>query len=165
MWGAPQVYLGLYSRPKCNGADLITGITVPSIAIRASEALLNRAEAYAQLRQTTEAFNDVERLRVNRIRNYVSPDENEISDMLEYARAERRREFCFEGFRWFDLRRYGMPRIVHSFQMTGAKLYYILNEKDPMYTLPLPSTVLELNPSLTQNESAYIAPRSASTSY
>ena len=87
MWGAPQVYLGLYSRPKCNGADLITGITVPSIAIRASEALLNRAEAYAQLRQTTEAFNDVERLRVNRIRNYVSPDENEISDMLEYVRA------------------------------------------------------------------------------
>ena len=165
MWGAPKVYLGLYTRPKCNGVELTTGITVPAIAIRASEALINRAEAYAQLGLDTEAFNDVEKLRANRIRGYVSPAVNEITDMLGYVRAERRREFCFEGMRWFDLRRYGMPRIVHSFQMTGARLYYILDEKDPMYTLPLPSSVLELNPSLIQNESAYVAPRSASITF
>lgn len=162
-WGAPKVYLGLYSRPKCNGTNSETSATVPAIAIRASEAMLNRAEANVHLGKNTAAFEDVEKIRANRIKDYTSLSESDITDMLEYVKAERRREFCFEGMRWFDLRRYGMPRIVHTFQMTGNKLYYILTEKDPMYTLPIPSTVMELNPSLTQNESAYISPRSAST--
>lgn len=128
--------------------------TVLGGAVRESEAYLNRAEAYAQLGQKDKAIADLNELRRNRIREYV--DQIEFSDLLEAIRTERRKEFCFEGMRWFDLRRYGMPAIHHDFQSsaTAPRLRYILKEKDPMYTLPIPSSVILLNPSLQQNASA-----------
>lgn len=88
--------------------------TVLGAAIRLSEAYLNRAEAYIQLNRTDDAIKDLNKLRQNRIRGYT--DETEFTNLLEEVRTERRKEFCFEGMRWFDLRRYGMPEIHHDFR-------------------------------------------------
>lgn len=170
-WGAPMIYNGSFSLPKCNNAVLnadgsSSGQTLPSLSIRASEAYLNRAEAYAMMpNHKSDALNDLNKVCKNRIIGYQELTENDVPDVLEAVRAERRREFCFEGFRWFDLRRYGMPRIIHSYQINGPTLYYILQEKDPMYTLPIPSTVIELNPELEQNPSAGMSARSTVSIY
>ena len=60
---------------------------------------------------------------------------------------ERRKELCFEGQRWFDLRRYGMP----SFTRKWGELTYKLEEKDRSYTMPIPNEVLDKNMRLEQN--------------
>lgn len=63
-------------------------------------------------------------------------------------------ESCvFEGHRWFDLRRYGMPELTHIyFVKTGEKEILTLQEEDPRYVLPIPPSALEYNPYLVQNE-------------
>jgi len=75
--------------------------------------------------------------------------------------VERRKEFFLEGFRWFDLRRYGMPAITHRYQHEPgeAVLHYTLKEKDPMYTLPLPNSILQRNQALKQNPSGTMPDR------
>ena len=68
---------------------------------------------------------------------------------------ERRKELCYEGHRWFDLRRYGMPAIKHQYKYEkGGALYeFVLEEKDPMYTVPFPTCLFEKNTLLKQNDS------------
>lgn len=41
-------------------------------------------------------------------------------DLIAKIREERRKELCYEGQRWFDLRRYGMPSIQHKWE---GKIY------------------------------------------
>ncbi|MCH8568065.1 MAG: RagB/SusD family nutrient uptake outer membrane protein [Balneolales bacterium] len=73
--------------------------------LRFSEALLNRAEAYARLGQDGNALADLNLLRANRGLSDVSLSGAAlITEILD----ERRRELAFEGFRWFDLKRLGM---------------------------------------------------------
>jgi hypothetical protein len=123
--------------------------------IRAAEAVLNRAEANALLGNSTEALKDLNDLRRSRIVGYVNENIPGQEALLEAIRMERRKEFCYEGFRWFDLRRYGMPRITHRYQgdETARVEVFTLAEKDPMYTLPLPNSLILRNPALLQNES------------
>ena len=74
------------------------------------------------------------------------------NELLQLLRDERRRELCFEGFRFFDLKRYGMPRIEHTLiGESGAAVRYVLEERDPAYCLPLPDNALEHNENLVQN--------------
>lgn len=73
-------------------------------------------------------------------------------DLVDYIRQERRLELCYEGFRWFDLRRYGMPSFSRDWVVNGEKVAtYVIAEKDPSYTLPIPEQVLEKNKNLEQN--------------
>ena len=67
-------------------------------------------------------------------------------------RDERRRELCFEGHRWFDLRRWGMPSITHIWHDSEtASSTYRLEECDPLYTVPIPDEALQANGKLVQN--------------
>ena len=60
-----------------------------------------------------------------------------------------------EGHRWFDLRRYGMPSIEHTWvDENGNRTTYTLEEQDPGYVVPLSQDVLDRNPRLEQNELA-----------
>ena len=63
-------------------------------------------------------------LRESRIRNYVHTTYTG-EKLVEEIRLERRRELCFEGHRWFDLRRYAVC------------------EKYPAYVMQIPKSVLE----------------------
>jgi len=120
--------------------------------IRTSEAVLNRMEAQAMLGQDVAALKALNDFRATRIRNYedVSLSGEEL---LEAIRTERRKELCYEGFRWFDLRRYGMPEIHHDYRAEkgGQTVRYTLQHNDPMYTLPFPNSVI-VNCEIEQNE-------------
>ncbi|GHS94821.1 membrane protein [Bacteroidia bacterium] len=130
-------------------------------AMRTAEAYLNRAEANAQLGNSAAALSDLNELRRNRIVDYTDENISGKEALITAIRDERRKEFCYEGFRWFDLRRYGMPAITHRFQRESGEpvLVYTLAEKDPMYTLPFPNSLLLRNPALIQNPSAFLGER------
>lgn len=75
--------------------------------LRLSEVYLNMAEAYAMTGQDGEACSLLKTLMATRVANL-----GEISrsgeELVKFIRDERRRELCFEGQRWFDLRRYAV---------------------------------------------------------
>jgi len=141
-------------------SKLNAGVNLTQV-IRSSEALLNRAEAYAELKNTAAAAQDLNQLRSNRIVNYKNQTFTSPEDVLQAIRAERRKEFCYEGFRWFDLRRYGRPAIEHRYQDEpgGPIQIFTLAKDDPMYTLPFPNTLTLNNPELVQNPSATMGER------
>jgi len=129
---------------------------------RTAELYLNRAEAYAEKFAAGEAdagakaVADINTLRKNRIAtaSYQDYTLGTADALREFVREERRRELCFENpHRWFDLRRYGMPSLKHTwYDQTGTGLTYTLDEKDPGYALPIPQAALELNSNLEQNQ-------------
>ena len=82
-------------------------------------------------------------------------------NLLDEIRLERRRELCFDELRWFDLRRYGMPSISHKYKVTEYDpwVVYTLEERDPLYTIPIPNTAISNNVLLKQNPSAYVPAR------
>lgn len=129
---------------------------------RSAEAYLNRAEAYIQKYRTkgdagaaTKALNSLNTLRAGRIdKGSFTPWQIKPADiLLQQCRAERRRElFREETFRWFDLRRYGMPSIKHIYtpDLTTTHIYR-LKARDPQYIIPIPEEVIGRNPALVQN--------------
>lgn len=129
--------------------------------VRTAEAVLNRAEAYVQLGKLPEALKDLNDLRRTRIIGYTDESISDKVALLQTVRDERRKEFYMEGFRWFDLRRYGMPEIHHRYQreLGEAILNYTLTAKDAMYTLPFPTVLLMRNPLLIQNTSGNMPDR------
>ena len=46
--------------------------------------------------------------------------------LITQIREERRKELCYEGQRWFDLRRYGMPSIQHKWE---GKVYTLTKKR------------------------------------
>lgn len=132
------------------------------LGVRLAEMYLNRAEAYIHKyisegngKDRVQALNDINTLRLSRYdyrRTYVPVDISDGQALLAFYKEERRREFPFEGYRWFDLRRYGMPSISHYYQEApGTGQTYTLAEGDNRYTLPIPQEVLDRNSALTQN--------------
>jgi hypothetical protein len=135
----------------------------PVKGMRVAELYLNRAESYIQqylkngdgsLRAA--ALADLNFLRSNRYdtRNvaYTNVDYSGQA-LLDFCRDERRRELNFEDHRWFDLRRYGMPELHHTLQMTAsqAPVDYVLHQGDKRYVLPIPRSALLLDPNLQPN--------------
>ena len=140
--------------------DYAASSSAPTNTIRISEAYLNRAEAYAQMKgNETKAIADLNALRRYRIIDYQ--DITDAADLLQEIRQERRRELCFDEHRWFDLRRYGMPSIAHRYKAAKEDkwLTFTLREKDPLYTLPFSNLVMMNNNSLKQNASRNESPR------
>ena len=64
--------------------------------------------------------------------------------LVERIRLERRLELCYEGHRWFDLRRTTRPRIE---KVIDGKTY-ILEKDDARYTLRIPQAAIDANPEL-----------------
>ena len=118
-------------------------------AIRTVEAYLNRAEAYAMNGESQKALDDINMIRRNRFTpetyTVLSGLSQELT--LQEVKNERRRELCFEGHRWFDLRRWDRPSITHTFtpnvETPDILETYVLEENDPAYTLPIPEEVYE----------------------
>ena len=120
-----------------------------------AEAYLNLAEAAAQLKKDKIALDALNALRIKRFAPEYYEEISGISgeDLVTKIRKERRLELCFEGHRWFDLRRYGMPAFSRTWKIDGMPVQtYTLEKNDPAYTLPIPPDVLERNRSLVQNK-------------
>ena len=143
-----------------------------SRCFRMSEAYVNRAEANirtaikggdASLLQ--KALDDLNYLRLKRFKvgaanATVTPASfsNDPQQVLQFCLAERRREFCFEEFRWFDLRRNGMPQLVHTFNpnksgqpQTLPLESYTLPQGGNRYVMKIPDNALTANALLVQN--------------
>lgn len=126
-------------------------------SLRLSEAYLNYAEAEARLGGDgiAKAADVLTKLRERRcdVEFDYEVSITDADELIEFIKEERRRELCFEGHRWFDLRRWGMPEIKHIWHKSKTEsLEYTLAEGDLMYTIPIPDEALEENPKLEQNE-------------
>jgi hypothetical protein len=123
-------------------------------ALRVAEAYLNRAEAYAMTDKSSEAISDI-----NLIRSYRFTADFEVSvspeaDAITLVKSERRLELAMEDHRWFDLRRWDRPEITHKYKDPTSKEYLIftLQKDDPAYTLSIPQSVRNFNPSMINND-------------
>ena len=77
--------------------------------LRYPEILLNKAEALAMLDRDGEAVQALNDLRRYRYEDHNAPAITETGEeLMNFIRTERRKELCFEGHRWFDLRRYAV---------------------------------------------------------
>jgi hypothetical protein len=136
-----NVYLEKYSGTIANNTDRIP-------LLRVAELYLNRAEARAQQDDFSGARADL-----NTIRNLRGlPDIGSgvsggalVDEILE----ERRREFLFEGKRFFTLKRYARdipkPQLGSSIDYDGP-----LNERRLVLSF-LPTNEVQSNPELEQN--------------
>lgn len=125
--------------------------------LRLSEAYLNYAEAMAMLGgdgtgMAEEALNTLREKRFDP-EDFEEEEFNNQEELIKFIRDERRRELCFEGHRWFDLRRWGMPEITHKWHESNEITNtYRLENGDLLYTVPLPDEALQSNSALVQNE-------------
>jgi hypothetical protein len=134
------------------------------IAFRLSEIYLNYAEAEANLGNTAEALK-----YLNKIRQRVNmPDVTSGggTDLIEKIQQERRVELCFEGHRFFDLRRWGMAEegagdalgiIITPTDPSNTSFTYQINTVEKrtwmpdFYYYPIPRSEIQINPSIKQN--------------
>ena len=126
--------------------------TVFGMSFRLSEAYLILAEAVYNTDEelALRMINELREKRYAEGKNYEVNYSGE--ELLNFIREERRRELCFEGQRWFDLRRYGMPSFKRRWIEYGDYLgNYVIEKEDAAYTLPISSDVIERNPALKQN--------------
>lgn len=119
--------------------------------IRTSELLLARAEAYAELNQLGQSNNDLSALRTARITGYVHAALNDKGSLINAILLERYKELCYEGQRYFDLRRRSLPINRDIADAGGIAAIQNLNSGDSKYLLPIPQQERFANPNCEQN--------------
>ena len=136
--------------------------------VRLSEMYLNKAEALAAIGRSEEARNSLQELRGKRFQPAaLTPISEEGAALVNRVRNERRLELCFEGQRWFDLRRYAVNSqypfsksirhrsIIYTGNGYTENGYYELApyEQDAAaYIVPIASDEIEFNRGLITNE-------------
>lgn len=129
---------------------------------RLSEIYLNYAEACSALGEDGEAL-----IYLNKIRTEKGgmPAVNASGTaLMEKIRHERRIELCFEGHRYFDIRRWGIAEIgsedakgvIIRKQSNGTFTYEIMTVQERTWTpgfyyYPIPRTEIQKNPAIVQN--------------
>lgn len=118
--------------------------------IRVSEMYLIRAEAYAESNNLDGAAADYNELRRQRIYDYADESFATREDAINKIMAERFRELCFEGFRFFDLKRRNLPvnRDESDVQSTA---WQNLQANDFRWALPIPQDEIFANKNMVQN--------------
>jgi len=124
--------------------------------LRTSEAYLNLAEALVMQGKEAEANSVLHQLQRQRIDDNLGDKIGE--ELVNEIRNERRRELCFEGHRWFDLRRYSVlekyplhKTIVHAFNAYTEQNSFLtthlftLPSGDAAYTFSLPESVVSFD--------------------
>ncbi|WP_158994161.1 RagB/SusD family nutrient uptake outer membrane protein [Mucilaginibacter sp. L196] len=108
--------------------------------VATDEMYLIRAECYARAGNTTSAMNDINSLLKTRwvTGTYTNLTASSSDSALILILNERRKELCFRGFRWTDLRRLNNdPR----FQITLTRIIngqtYTLPPNSTRYVLPI----------------------------
>lgn len=141
------------------------------MSVRLPEVILNKAEALAaQGGHDEQARATLDLLRSKRFLAQTMPEITATgSALIEFVRAERRRELCFECHRWFDLRRYAVnvkhPQLstirhnVYEFNAqtlyTSLKGYYELKpytQDKAAWIIPVPRNTIQFNFDTMSNE-------------
>ncbi|MFR7875154.1 MAG: RagB/SusD family nutrient uptake outer membrane protein [Butyricimonas paravirosa] len=152
------------------GSYIAEGDTPDTFVLRYAEVLLNKAEALVMLDREDEAIDVLKELLETRYENGIYPEITERGeDLVNLIRDERRRELCFEGHRWFDLRRYAVNpkypltdyKIIHGVYAEkpesgqAAQIGYCVLEMYPKgkgWILPIPEYEVNVNPEIGHNE-------------
>ncbi|APZ45493.1 RagB/SusD family nutrient uptake outer membrane protein [Polaribacter reichenbachii] len=127
--------------------------------IRYADVLLLYAEALNGQGKLTQSVLD---MTVNRLRGRARAVDGAVADMVlgsqqenaDELLAERRRELCFEGWRRFDLVRYGKYKET-ILNINEAGWWNAgnpgVNYEDHEIRWPIPDSEMQLNPNLVQN--------------
>jgi tetratricopeptide (TPR) repeat protein len=122
--------------------------------MRSAEMYLIIAEAYAESGDLTNAaqwYNDLRRARIDSYTDETFLNKEEaVVKILE----ERARELCFEGFRFFDLKRKGLPISRLSSDVLST-LWQNMSANDYRFLLPIPQASIFANPNLNGNNPGY----------
>lgn len=113
--------------------------------LRASEMKLIQIEAKARtsdgLSTANELLNEFRALRIAGWTNH----NYSTSEILDEILLERRRELCFEGHRFFDMRRFGKDMVKNIINKT-------LEKGNHRWLLPIPLAELQANPVIAQQQ-------------
>ncbi len=140
-----------YGRSFGSTVSLKGGANEKKISFRNGELYLIQAEAALQSDNLALALKSLLDLKVKRLKPaYYQTEATRISALakpalLQEILNERERELALEGHRWYDLRRYGQPELMHSFDDGSS---YTLQKNDPRYTLRFPAAARANNPNL-----------------
>lgn len=121
---------------------------------RISEMYLIRAEAYAKQStpaSLTSGTADIVTIRTNRITGYVPDTFATSADLLSAVLNERFKELCFEGFRFWDLKRNNLP-VERSASDVASAAWQTLSATDYKFVLPIPQYELLANPNMVPND-------------
>jgi hypothetical protein len=118
--------------------------------MRIAEMYLIRAEARAELGDLTGAVADYNLLRSNRISPYTNAIFPSKADAITAIYAERARELCFEGFRYFDHVRRGLD-ITRPASDVQSSAWQNLPATDFRMLFPIPQASMLSNPNMVQN--------------
>jgi len=99
---------------KYRGRETGNANEVDVKVIRYAEVLLNKAEAQFETGDESGALTTLDELRVNRYAEFESPEEMGMA-LSDAIALERRLELAFEGHRFFDLKRKGLPCVRSNF--------------------------------------------------
>lgn len=138
-----------------------------AFTLRVAEGYLNMAEACAMLDET-EANEWLNRLRRMRIADYADVQYSG-GELIRQIRDERRKELCFEGHRWFDLRRYSVC-VKYPFKKTIDRVFaqysqdnnynfntanlFRLEKDDLSYLFRIPQAIRDFHSDMTDNQRA-----------
>lgn len=118
--------------------------------MRISEMYLLRAEAYAESNQLTQASADLNAVRAARITGYTNVTLASKDEAITAIINERFKELCYEGFRFFDLKRRNLP-ITRNASDVGSTAWQNLAANDFRFALPVPQDEIFANPNAVQN--------------
>ena len=119
-----------------------------SMNYRVEEFYFNRAEARIESGDWETGMDDLNNVYSQRIEGgngqLIAANEDEAR---EFLRVEKRKEFCFEDIRWFDIRRWNLSveHKYHTFSTDGTYQTYILEAGSPNYVLSIPLDIQRRN--------------------
>jgi len=122
---------------------------VDAKCIRTSEMYLIRAEAKANLGDITGGASDLNELRRSRIIGYVNQSFGSNTELINAVMQERYKELCFEGFRFYDLKRNGLP--MQRDASDAGPEWIGLSSDDYRFVYPIPRDAILANPNTIQN--------------
>lgn len=128
---------------------------VPGLSFRIEEAYLNKAEAMllkqgGNYADALDVANQVRRQRITENGTLLSATSHE--EAWQKFKEEKRREFCYEDIRWFDIRRWNerVTHIYQDFNEVNSYVTYVLESGSPNYILSLPQDVVRINDKIEQ---------------
>lgn len=150
-----NTYIGTLSGKRVVNKFFVSsrgGRIVDGKAIRIAEMYLIRAEAYARLASPNIAAGaaDLNMLRSMRIDGYVDESFGSASELANAVLLERFKELCFEGFRFFDLKRLGLPMQRDASDVDSPN-WQTLPADNFRFSLPIPQDEILANPNMVPN--------------
>lgn len=118
---------------------------------RTAEMYLIRAEAELEKDKLTEAANDLNDLRSQRIENNTNQNFADKQTLLTAIYNERFKELAFEGHRFFDLKRRKLPVERSSQDVINASGAVKLEPTAAQYNFPIPADEISVNKNIVQN--------------